>query len=86
MSIRLTEPLTSPYPNNIDLLVEVDFNDILQGIEHLNDTVEGLILQYSAVAMLNDISYQVIGGHSAGKEYIGGTVLLRVQAEIQTND
>lgn len=86
MSIRLTEPLTSPYPNNIDLLVEVDINDILQGIEHLNDTVEDIIIGENANAMLNDISYQVIGGYSVGKEYIGGTVLLRVQAEIQTDD
>jgi hypothetical protein len=64
-----------------DEVVEVDLELLFNGIDSLNDYVEEVIVG-NKNCCLEDISYQVVGGKSNGNEYIGGTVSLRVQANI----
>jgi hypothetical protein len=65
-----------------DVVVDVDLETLFEGIDSVNDYVEEAILKGNFDACLEDISFQVVGGKSNGNEYIGGTVSLRVQANI----
>lgn len=73
-------PLVAPYPERCDVVIDVHLSEILDGLDALNDYAEDVIVGRGAY--LEDISFQVVGGESNGNEYIGGTVKLRVQANI----
>ena len=62
--------------------LDVHLSEILDGLDALNDYAEDVIVGSGAYVELEDISFQVVGGESNGNEYIGGTVKLRVQADI----
>lgn len=79
-------PLTGELPERVDVVIAVDLNDLLHplGVENLNEIADERIL--GPLGMLEDISYQVVGGLSNGSEYVGGQVLLRVQADVVKDD
>lgn len=80
-------PLTRPYPEKCDIVIDVHLTEILDGIDALNDYAEEVILGgVTGGAYLEDISFQAVGGESNGNEYIGGTVKIRVQADIVDMD
>lgn len=77
-------PLVTPYPERCDVVIDVHLSEILDGLDALNDYAENVIV--GSGAYLEDISFQVVGGESNGNEYIGGTVKIRVQADIISNE
>jgi hypothetical protein len=65
----------------ITVNVEVELDTLFDGIEAVNDLMDTLILKSGT---LNDISYQVVGSIPPSPDtYIGGTVILRVNAEVE---
>lgn len=83
----LTKPLTPKQvkeftvDGRLTVDVEVSLQELLEGIEALNDIMDERILKQGT---LNDISYQVVGSTPPPQgTYIGGTVILRVNAEVE---
>ena len=84
----VTKPLTKKQiKDNLDkdgylcVDVAVDFNELLDGIESLNDLMDERILKSGT---LSDISYQVVGSLPPKQStYIGGEVILRVTASVE---
>lgn len=79
-------PLTGEIPDRVDVVIAVTLDELMHpaGIESLNEIADERIL--GQLGLLEDISYQVVGGRSRGDEYIGGEVLLRVQASVVKDD
>ena len=70
--------------NRLIVDVDVDLGDILDNnLEGFNDLIQERIND-SYAAMLGDISYQVVGHISPPEDtYIGGTITIRVDCEVE---
>lgn len=84
----ITKPLGNSYKKYLKdgrLVVDilVDLNDVLRGIDYLNDLMDERILGPDFGGSLEDINYQVTGHQPPPHgTYIGGKIVLTVNATV----